>query len=132
MERQLSWNVTCTDSAIAKESNNWTWLWDNFYGCGDLFERAIAMKYMYTAEETAQLRAKLIEDWVKPFAAACFEKSSQLQSIMLLVVQPENEFICDAVYDKYIFSILKNPDLSAARASEYKLSKDLVNLPGFY
>jgi len=71
------------------------------------------------------------KDWVKPFAAAYFEKYSQLQSIMLLVVQPENEFICDAVYDKYIFSILKNPDLSAARASEYQLSKDLVNLPGF-
>lgn len=89
------------------------------------------MKYMYTAEEAAQLRAKLIEDWVKPFAAACFENYSQLQSIMLLLVQPENEFICDAVHDKYIFSSLKNPDLSAAIASEYQLRKDLVNLPEF-
>jgi len=68
MERQLSWNVTCTDSAIAKESNNWTWLWDNFYGCRDLFERAIAMKYMYTAEETAQLRAKIGSSPLPPLA----------------------------------------------------------------
>ncbi len=88
------------------------------------------MKYMYTAEETAQLRAKLIEDWVKPFAAACFKKYSQLQSIVLLV-EYCNEWEHDAVYDEYIFSLLENPDWSAGLTSKYHLSTDLVNLPVF-
>jgi hypothetical protein len=86
------------------------------------------IEYLYTKEEAAQMREKIMDECVKPRAKACFERFPQLQSIALLVAQYWDDEANDAVHEHTIFSVLETPDLEAAFKAEEENKSDRLNL----
>lgn len=89
------------------------------------------VEYLYTKEQAAEMRSRIMNEYIKPRVKACFERYAQLQSAMVLVAQYWADEADDAVHNSTIFSVLKTPDLSAAFKAYEDYLEDPVNLPGF-
>ena len=83
---------------------------------------------LYTKEQTAELREKIISSEIIPIINLHFSKYTQLQSAMLLVAQYWDDEADDAVHYQIIFSVLPTPVFSNADYDRY--DPDPVNLPG--
>jgi hypothetical protein len=88
-------------------------------------------EYLYTKEQVAQLRQKLMDEYVIPLVKICFRKYPQLRSATFLVAQYWNDEADDAVHDYFLFSVLDTLDLEAASKAEEDYKEDTINLPGF-
>jgi hypothetical protein len=91
------------------------------------------MDYLYTSEQAADLRQRILNEYIRPRVKAGFDRYPQLQSATLLVAQYWADEANDAVHELTIFSVLETPDLEAAFKSEGNsyYEHDLVNLPDF-
>jgi hypothetical protein len=89
------------------------------------------MEYLYTKQQAAQLRQKLMDEYVIPLVRIGFRKYPQLRSATLLVAQYWNDEADDAVHDYFIFSVLDTPDLEAAAKAEEDYLEDTINMPRF-
>ncbi len=86
---------------------------------------------IYTKEEAAELREKIISADIVPQIKLAFSKYPQLQSAMLLVAQYWDDEADDAVHSHVIFSVLPTPALGVelVDTDDYD-DYDPVNLPG--
>ncbi|MBO1351327.1 MAG: hypothetical protein EBE86_029985 [Hormoscilla sp. GUM202] len=66
----------------------------------DCLEGDIYGDYLYSEEEAAQLRARIIDSYVKLGVKACFEKYPQLNSATFLIAQYWNDEARDEVPDQ--------------------------------
>jgi hypothetical protein len=82
-------------------------------------------QHIYTKEEAADLRSKIISSEIVPTIKVIFEKYTQLQSAMLLVAQYWDDEADDAVHYAMIYSVLPTP----ARGMESLYAPDPINLP---
>jgi hypothetical protein len=83
-------------------------------------------QHIYTKEESADLRSKIISSDIVPIIKLIFDKYTQLQSAMILVAQYWDDEAHDAVHYAMIYSVLLTP------AWEIKIDDDddPINLPG--
>ncbi len=89
------------------------------------------VEYLYAKEQAAQMRSRIMEEYIKPRLKACFDRYPQLQSATMLVAQYWADNADDEVHHRVIFSVLETPDLEAVfKADEFSLC-DPINLPGF-
>jgi hypothetical protein len=86
---------------------------------------------IYTKEEAAELREKIIAHAIVPLIRAGFDKYPQLQSAMLLVAQYWDDEADDAVHYDLIFSVLPTPvtNVELGDTDDY-VDDNPVNLPG--
>ena len=82
---------------------------------------------LYTKEQTAELREKIISSAIIPIINLYFSKYTQLQSAMLLLAQYWDDEAIDAVHYRLILSVLPTP-VSTIDYDCY--DPDPVNLPG--
>ncbi len=74
---------------------------------------------IYTKEQAAELRQKIITAQILPLIKAVFNKYYQLQSAMLLVAQYWDDEANDAVHHETIFSVLPTPVLGVELVCHY-------------
>ena len=86
---------------------------------------------IYTKEEAADLREKIIDRGIVPLIKAGFDKYPQLQSAMLLVAQYWDDEAHDAVHYEIFFSVLLTPVLNVESVDiDVYHDGDPINLPG--
>jgi hypothetical protein len=85
-------------------------------------------EYLYTKEQAAELRKKIIRDEIERQVKAAFKKYDRLQSAMFAIAQFWADEANDAVHYELIFSILETPVFPNGIEDDYYES-DLVNLP---
>jgi hypothetical protein len=66
-------------------------------------------EYLYTKEQAAELRQKMIETHILPQVKAAFTKYDRLQSAMILVAQYWCDEANDAVHYELLLSVLPTP-----------------------
>ncbi|WP_019500815.1 hypothetical protein [Pseudanabaena sp. PCC 6802] len=86
----------------------------------------MSTKYLYTQEQAAELREKLIANVIFPQVKLVFAKYNQLNSAMFLVAQYWADEASDAVHYQLLLSVLSTPVIP----EEDDLDSDPVNLPG--
>jgi hypothetical protein len=87
-------------------------------------------QHIYTKEEAADLRAKIISSEIVPRVKVAFSKYIQLRSAMLLVAQYWSDDAYDAVYYIMTFSVLSTPVWGREILSTDYDERDPINLPG--
>jgi hypothetical protein len=87
-------------------------------------------QHIYTKEESAELREKIINSEVVPTIKVVFDKYTQIQSAMLLVAQYWNDEAHDAVHYTMVFSVLPTPAWGRGILPNDYDDDDPVNLPG--
>jgi hypothetical protein len=91
---------------------------------------------IYTKEEAAALREKIIAHAIVPLVKSGFDKYPQLRSAMLLVAQYWDDEADDAVHYELIFSVLPTPvpniELEDTDDYDYDDSVNLPELPSSY
>jgi hypothetical protein len=87
-------------------------------------------QHIYTKEESADLRVKIINAEILPTIKVVFDKYPQLQSAMLLVAQYWNDEANDAVHYTMVFSVLPTPAWGREFLETDYDDDDPVNLPG--
>ncbi len=87
-------------------------------------------QHIYTKEESAELREKIINSEILPTIKVVFDKYPQLQSAMLLVAQYWNDEANDAVHYTVIFSVLPTPAWGREFLETDYDDDDPVNLSG--
>jgi hypothetical protein len=87
-------------------------------------------QHIYTKEEAADLRAKIISSEIVPRVKLAFSKYIQLRSAMLLVAQYWDDEASDAVHYIIIFSVLQTPAWGREFLKNDYDDEDPVNLPG--
>jgi hypothetical protein len=86
---------------------------------------------IYTKEEAAELREKIISSEIVPKIKVVFDKYPQLRSAMLLVAQYWDDEADDAVHYEIVFSVLPTPALGIKLVENDDYDEyDPVNLPG--
>ena len=91
------------------------------------------VKYIYShsKEEAAELRKRIIQNFVIPVFRKAFERYPQLNSAMLLVAQYWDDEAIDAVHHVLFFSVLETLKIKALFEAElHPQGLDPVNLPG--
>jgi hypothetical protein len=86
---------------------------------------------IYTKEQAADLREKIISSDIIPIIELYFSKYPQLQSAMLLVAQFWDDEAADAVHYEIIISVLPTPVVGVKLVTNDNYDDcDPVNLPG--
>jgi hypothetical protein len=85
---------------------------------------------IYTKEESADLRSKIINAEIVPTIKVVFDKYPQLQSAMLLVAQYWDDGASDAVHNTMIYSVLPTPLWDKELLKTDYDNDSPVNLPG--
>jgi hypothetical protein len=86
------------------------------------------LEHLYTKKQAAQLRQKLMDEFIVPMVQMNFQKYPTLRSAAMMLFQCWNDEAWDGVYQCLIYSVLDTPDFEAAALAEY--GKDRVNLKG--
>lgn len=85
---------------------------------------------IYTKEQAAELREKIIDSEIFPTIKVVFDKYPRIQSTMLVIAQYWDDEANDAVHYEIIFSILPTPVFGKEFGEiEDYYDCDLVNLP---
>jgi hypothetical protein len=87
-------------------------------------------EYLYTKEQAAELRQKMIETHILPQVKAAFTKYDRLQSAMILVAQYWCDEANDAVHYELLLSVLPTPAFPIKLVEIGSYDYDQVNLPG--
>jgi hypothetical protein len=88
------------------------------------------VEYLYTKEQAAELREKLIATHIFPQVKVAFAKYEQLNSAMLLVAQYWADEANDAVHYEVVFSVLPTPMLPTQLEDDSEAEAvDPINLP---
>jgi hypothetical protein len=85
-------------------------------------------QHIYTKEEAADLREKIISHEIVPQIKLVFRMYHQLRSAMLLVSQYWDDEASDEVHYQMIFSVLPTPAWEIGLENSYEY--DATNLPG--
>ena len=86
---------------------------------------------IYTKEQAAELREKIVSCEIVPTIKVVFDKYPQIQSAMLVVAQYWNDEANDAVHYQMIFSVLPKPTFGVDIGGiEDYYDGDPINLPG--
>jgi hypothetical protein len=86
-------------------------------------------EHIYSKEEAAELREKIVSCEILPKIKVAFDKYPQLQSAMLLVAQYYNDEAGDAVHYQMIYSVLQTPVWGRELSETDYYYDDPVNLP---
>jgi hypothetical protein len=87
-------------------------------------------EYLYTKDQAAELRQKMIATHILPQVKAVFGKYDQIQSIMFVVAQYWCDEANDAVHFELIPSILSTPSFPVQLVEEIDYQDyDRINLP---
>jgi hypothetical protein len=86
-------------------------------------------EYLYTKEQAAELRQKMIETHILPQVKRVFAKYEQIQSAMIVVAQYWCDEASDAVHYQLIPSVLPTPAFPVKLVEIDYDSYDQVNLP---
>jgi hypothetical protein len=86
-------------------------------------------QHLYTKEETADLREKIINSEILPQIQLVFSRYPQIRSAMLLVAQYWSDEADDAVHYRIIFSVLQTPIWGRELLGNDYYYEDPVNLP---
>lgn len=91
------------------------------------------MTLLYTEEETAEIRAKVINDYTLQIVAKAFQKYPQLNSAYFAVAQYWSDQAFDEVSKFILYSVLDVPGWHEITISEQYVEKgyarDSINLP---
>jgi hypothetical protein len=85
-------------------------------------------EHIYTKEEAAELREKIVNSEILPQIQLVFSRYPQLRSAMLLVSQYWNDEASDEVHYQMTFSVLPTPAWEIGLENSYEY--DATNLPG--